>query len=225
MGRLLRWLVAGNPTLTTLLKRAEKAILHCPAGDVRQLGLLRLLTGDATGAADLLARAPGLGWSSARHPGHVLFPAFTSLLAGKRRTKLRSELSARLQEVSGSLFDLALDSPSPARPKLTTPSIAALIALARPGAGIDERGRAGMLDAMQVAATKRVAGILGHKRRRHYDHAAILIACCFELAPTVGKQEKVSEWIVQLRKQYMRFYAFQAELRSALAASASRALG
>lgn len=47
----------------------------------RQLGLLRLLAGDIRAAADLLSQAPGLGWSSEEHPGHVLSPSFALLLA------------------------------------------------------------------------------------------------------------------------------------------------
>jgi hypothetical protein len=33
-------------------------------------------------AAKLLAEAPGLGCSSADHPGHLLFPLFCTLLGG-----------------------------------------------------------------------------------------------------------------------------------------------
>lgn len=48
-----------------------------------QLGLLRLLAGDIRAAADLLSQAPGLGWSSEEHPGHVLFPSFALLLVSR----------------------------------------------------------------------------------------------------------------------------------------------
>jgi hypothetical protein len=130
-------------------------------------------------------------------------------------------LFSRLRDAPRDPFDLDWDSCNRTKPNLATPSIAALIELARPGANIDSRGSASMLEAMQSAATKRVAGILGNKRRRHYDHAATLVACCLELAPFVGKQEVVSDWVASLRKQYSRFYAFQAELKSALAASSS----
>lgn len=74
-----------------------------------------------------------------------------------------------------------------------------------------------MLHAMRVAAEKRVEGILDHKRRRHYGHAATLAACCLELAPVVGKQKAFSDWIDDLRKKHSRFHAFQQELKHALA--------
>ena len=74
-----------------------------------------------------------------------------------------------------------------------------------------------MLKAMQAAARKRVAGILGNKRRRHYDHAAILVACCLELDPVVGKPGAIAKWVTDLRRKYSRFYAFQKEVDHALA--------
>jgi hypothetical protein len=97
------------------------------------------------------------------------------------------------------------------------PPIAELIAKVRPAASIDSKGREVMLEAMRAAATKRVERILGNKRRRHYGHAATLVACCLELAPAVGRQKAVAEWVDQVRKEYSRFYAFQEELKSALA--------
>lgn len=40
-----------------------------------------------------------------------------------------------------------------------------------------------MLDAMRVAAEKRIEEILTHSRRRHYGHAATLAASCLACAP------------------------------------------
>jgi hypothetical protein len=74
-----------------------------------------------------------------------------------------------------------------------------------------------MLEAMRAAAEKRAGGILGKKRRRHYRHSATLVACCLELAPVVGRQEEVADWVDDLRKRYSRFSAFQEELKRALA--------
>ena len=92
---------------------------------------------------------------------------------------------------------------------------------AGPAASIDSKGREAMLEAMRAAATRRVEGILGNKRRGHYGHAARLVACCLELAPAVGKQEIVAEWVGEVRKAYSRFSAFQEECRSALASISS----
>jgi hypothetical protein len=83
----------------------------------------------------------------------------------------------------------------------------------------DAKDRKAMLEAMCAAATRRVEGILGNKRRRYYAHAAMLVACCLELAPAVGEQEAVSSWVDALRADYSRFYAFQEDLKNALASS------
>lgn len=82
---------------------------------------------------------------------------------------------------------------------------------------MDAGGREAMLDAVRTAATRRVEAILGNKRRRHYGHAALLLACCLELAPGVGQQSAVAEWVSDVRKRYSRFHAFQDECTRALA--------
>ena len=217
--RLLRWLGAGSPSAATLVKRAGNAIERCPGKAGRELGLLQVLIGEAQSAAKLLARAPSLGWSSEDHPGHVLFPALAGLLAEGTRAQLAAELFASLEEVPLDPLDMDWndDDRAEPRPKLSTPSIAELISQARPSARIDPKSRAAMLEAMRTAATKRVGGILGKKRRRHYGHAATLVACCLELAPAVGRQEEVAAWVHDLRKHYSRFSAFQEELKRALA--------
>src|SRR5687767_14117077 len=68
---------------TALRLKARRTVSRCPKTVGRQLGLLRLLGCDVSAAADLLLQAPGLGWSSDEHPGHVLFPSFARLLAHK----------------------------------------------------------------------------------------------------------------------------------------------
>ena len=50
--RLLRWLAADGPTPTVLRAKAKKALTRCPRTAGRQLGLLRVLTGDLRAAAD-----------------------------------------------------------------------------------------------------------------------------------------------------------------------------
>lgn len=215
--RLLRWLGAGGPTAATLAKRAEEAIERCPSRAGRQLGLLCVLTGDVHAAAKVLAKAPGLGWSSEDHPGHVLFPAFAGLLADGARGKLSAELFRSLEEAPRDPLDMDREDGDEGSPTLSTPSIAELIGTVRPAAVIDAKGRQAMLEAMRAAATKRVEGIVGNKRRGHYGHAATLLACCLEVAPAVGKQKEVAEWVAEVRKAYSRFYAFQEECRRALA--------
>jgi len=217
--RLLRWLGAGSPSATTIVKRARSAIDHCPRKAGQELGLLKLLIGDLQSAAELLAHAPGLGWSREDHPGHVLFPAFAGLLAEGTGAELAAEFFASLAEAPYDPLDRDWDGgdKAEARPKLSTPSIAELISKARLSSRIDPAARGAMLEAMRAAAEKRAVGILGNKRRRHYGHVATLVACCLELAPAVEGQEEVADWADDLRNRYSRFYAFQEELKRALA--------
>jgi hypothetical protein len=67
------------------------------------------------------------------------------------------------------------------KPKLTTPSIAMLIQSTRSSIALTDPDRDTAIDAMRVAADKRVEGILGNSRRRHYGHAALLVACVWRM--------------------------------------------
>ena len=192
---------------------------HCPARAARQLGLLHLLTGDVQAAAGVLAKAPGLGWSSEDHPGHVLFSACAGLLAEGTGATHGAELFAGLKEPLRDPLDADWDSGDARPPRLTMPSIGELIALAH--SNIDPEDREVVLEAMRAAASRRVEGILSHRRRHHYGHAAALVACCLEVAPTVGKRKELADWVDGVRKKYSRFYAFQQELTTALASSSS----
>ena len=86
---------------------------------------------------------------------------------------------------------------------------------------VDSNGREAMHSALRVAAAKRVEGILRNKRRRYYRHAALLVACCLQLAPVTGKEAEVAAWVGDLRRTYSRFHAFQEECKRALASIAS----
>jgi hypothetical protein len=216
MTRLLRWLGAGSPTGAVVVRRARAAINHCPSEAGRQLGLLRVLTGDVEAAAGILAAAPGLGWSNEEHPGHVLVPVFAGLLAGRVKARISAALFRDLGEAPDDPWEMAGEGGGK-RPTLGTPRIPELIEIVRPEKGVGARDRKAMLDAMRVAAAKRVEGILGNKRRAYYGHAAILLACCLELAPAVGDQDEVREWVAGIRKEYSRFYAFQEECRAVMA--------
>jgi len=226
--RLQRWLGAGSPEGATVVDRAKQAFEHCPRTAGRQRGLLCYLTGDARRAAALLARAPGLGWSDEEHPGHLLFSAFAAMLTEGSGTTLDPALWESLRERSWTAIHGDGDWGDPgeddgtgrtggaASLKLDTPSAPDLFALARPGIGLDSRDRAAVLKAMRAAATKRTQGVLANKRRRHYGHAAALVACCLQVSSGIGEQDSALAWIEGLRKEYSRFAAFRGELKTAL---------
>lgn len=239
--RLLRWLGAGNPTTGAVVGRAKRAVGKCPAKEGRQLGLLYVLTGDLEKAAALLTRAPGLGWSEANHPAHLLFPAFATfltegteaelppaLLDGLRQKPREFPYAGWVDDESDEDADWDEDwnedwdeaesrSQDGALPELACPSIMDLLEVAQPDKNIESASRRAMRKAMQTAVAKRADGILANKRRSYYAQVAALAACCLEISAAVGERDSAQAWLEALRKKYSRFYAFQGELKNALA--------
>ena len=214
--RLLRWLVDDGHTPTMLRAKAKRALTRCPRTAGRQLGLLRVLVGDLRAAADLLSKAPGLGWSSEDHPGHVLFSLLATLLANGTPRKVSDTLIANLESASRDPLGAFSPDDDEGRPGLVTPSIVGLIQDIRSSVTLDEADRDAMLRAMRLAAEKRMDGILGNSRSRHYGHAAMLAASCRALAPR-GRETELSAWIEGLRQTYSRRHAFRQELTRAMA--------
>ena len=111
---------------------------------------------------------------------------------------------------------LPSDAESDGGPRLPQPSVLGLVRRADVMARVTRGDRAAMLAAMKVAALRRTDGVLAEKRRRHYGHAAALIACCVELEAGGGTPGAASLWADELRVKTSRFPAFQGELRAAL---------
>ena len=103
------------------------------------------------------------------------------------------------------LKSLSLDRDEPCLPN---PSVDEIMALA----GLDDvksdHERVGMIRAMKTAARKRIEGVTKHKRRRHYGHAASLVAAC----AAVDKSPGMSKWMAAIQSEYRRFPALQREL-------------
>jgi hypothetical protein len=215
LARLVRWLVTEDRRPTTLRTKARKIVSRCPKTAGRQLGLLRLLAGDISAAADLLSQAPGLGWSSDEHPGHLLFPSFALLLARRTSRRVPDTLLADLGSTCRDPLEALYPDDVESRPKLGTPSIATLIQRASSTIIVADEDLRSMVGAMRVAAERRVEGVLGNSRRRHYGHAAMLVASCVLLAPAAGGKG-FSAWMAGLRQTYSRRHAFRKELRRAM---------
>ena len=196
MVRLRRWL-GSSASREVLLGRVTEAVAHCPKQEHRQRALLHLLSGDLAAAAELLASADGLGWSSDDHPGHLLFPLFASLLGG---VELPGDTARDYDDLS-----LLADHDEP---RLTTPEVVDLIDLAAIGAPIDAATRSTIIDAMRTAAEKRVAGVTENKCRRHYGHAASLALACAQ----VDGSAQGNKWLDDIRDEYRRYPALRREL-------------
>jgi hypothetical protein len=211
MSRLLRWLAVDGDEYDRIPSKAARSLARCPKTATRQIGLLRVLVGDVTGAAAVLAKSPGLGWSNPDHPGHTLFPLLAMLLSnGTIGGAFVTELEATGRDPLES-FAMTEDEH---KPKLVTPSMVTLIQGARPGVVLTDADRDAAIDAMRIAAEKRTEGILDNSRRQHYGHAALLVASCIAFAPTTREAELL-KWAVDLRQRYWRRHAFRGELARA----------
>lgn len=211
MSRLCRWL-GSSSTTATLGKRVGEALEACPKQATRQQALLHVLSHDFVSAAKLLASGPGLGWSIGEHPGHLLFPLFARLLGGSRKPSRREldpvfHRGADLDELEGMAAD-------PEEPRLATPEVDALLALAGVASISDATSRRAVLAAMKKAAESRVAGVTEQKRRRRYGHAAELVATCV----ACDKPDETKRWAAALQAEYERFPALRDELERALRA-------
>lgn len=199
--RLLRWLGAA-PDEAALQHRAALALAACPPAAHRQRAWLHVLRGEFDAAAALLAAAPGLGWSSPEHPGHFLFPVFQFLLGG--RTAAPPMEPAGLDGAVGALHRV---SGPGGPPRLATPEPGDILRLAGGAPTPSATDRTRMLAALRTAAEKRVAGVTGEKRRRHYGHAASLVAACL----ACDRTPDASRWALGIRDAYRRYPAFRAE--------------
>jgi hypothetical protein len=209
--RLLRWLEGDGRDQVPLRTKAARALTRCPKTAARQVGLLRVLTGDVAEAAAVLAKSPGLGWSDSDHPGHTIFPILAMLLSeGTTGDALVTELEATGRDPLESLAVLDEEH----KPRLGTPSIVALIQSVRPSIALSDPDRDAAIDAMRIAAAKRTDGILGNSRRQHYGHAAQLVASCVAFAPK-RRASELLRWATDLRQQYWRRHAFREELARA----------
>jgi hypothetical protein len=216
MTRLLRWLAVDGDEYERIRSKATRSLTRCPKTAARQIGLLRVLVGDVTGAAAVLAKSPGLGWSDPDHPGHTLFPLLAITLSnGTIGGASVTELEATGRDP---LESLAVPDEGQ-KPRLSTPSIMVLIQSVRPSIALTDPDRDAVIDAMRIAAEKRTEGILRNSRRQHYGHAALLVASCVACAPK-SRASELLRWAADLRQQYWRRHAFREEL-----ARASESLG
>ncbi len=175
-----------------------------------------MLVGDLPAAADVLSKAPGLGWSSEDHPGHLVFPLLAVLLADGTERRVGDALLAELESTCRDELAAFSAEDANGRPTLATPSMVAFIQDARPMITMADADRDVAITAMRIAADKRVEGVLGHSRRRHYGHAALLVASCLAFVPK-SREAELSKWVADLRQQYSRRSAFRQELAQACA--------
>jgi len=97
-------------------------------------------------------------------------------------------------------------------PRLDTPAVLTVLRAAGVPGDVRPTIRSTVHDALRAAASARVHGVLRERRRRHYGHAALLVACCVEL-----DADRAVRWGADLRERTRRFPAFCAALDDSLA--------
>jgi hypothetical protein len=205
--RLRRWLGSARGK-AAVRRRAAEALAACPEQAHRQRAFLHVLQGECDAAAKLLASAPGLGWSDSEHPGHLLFHLFRHLLADGPAP---SRAAAAERGYRLDMEELELLTADGDEPRVAAPEAGDIVR--RAGIeGMDRRARAAVLAAMRKAAERRVAGVTEQKRRRHYGHAAELVAACLTCDPS----PEAARWVASVRQTYRRFPALRAELEERL---------
>lgn len=212
MLRLRRWLGSAT-SKATLRKRTAQALDACPKQASRQRAFLHILQGDFEPAAKRLGAAPGLGWSDGEHPGHLLFPLFTRLLGGQwKRTSPRAEpLAHRGMDIEELESMTAADD----QPRLAALEVDQVLRQAGIEGIPTVAARSAALAAMRKAAEGRLAEVTAQKLRRHYGHAADLVAACVGCDPST----ETARWVAALRAEHRRFPALRAELDRALGSS------
>jgi hypothetical protein len=212
MLRLRRWLGSAGSE-AAIQKRTAEALEACPKPAARQRALLHVIQSDFEAAATLLAAAPGLGWSTSEHPGHLLFPLFAGLLGGTRPPP--SESTELLSHRGLGIDELELMTDDSDEPRLSTPEIEQILRTAGIDAIPKAEARDAVLVAMRKAAENRLAGVTDQKRRRQYGHAAELVAVCLGC----DRSPETARWAASMRTEYQRFPALRAELDRALGSS------
>jgi hypothetical protein len=210
--RLRRWLGSVGAE-ARVRKAASQASRACPKGDECQRAVLHLALGDFDSAAKCLAAAPGLGWSHAEHPGHVVFDLLHGLLSGRVADVAAAEDALALRRLD--LDEIEEMTADPDEPRVRAPELGEILARAGVEGPLQGESRAAVLAALRAAAEKRVAGVIGKRRRRHYGQAARLVATCAALE----RSPATSAWTERLRVKYSRYPALQRELDECLAES------
>jgi hypothetical protein len=152
--RSVRWLAVADHGQEPIRAKATRALPRCPKSAARQIGLLRVVVGDVAGAGAGWRSRPAWGWSNPDHPGHALLPLLATLLSnGTIGDALVAELRGDGARSVGVLCDdrggqADADHAINGRAKQR----------ARPSIALTDSDCDAVIDAMRMAAEKRVEG-------------------------------------------------------------------
>jgi hypothetical protein len=104
--------------------------------------------------------------------------------------------------------ELEILSAPPDEPRLVVPDVSEILRRAGIEGSVEPTARRAVLAAMRKATEKRLSGVTEEKRRRHYGHAASLVALCL----ACQRSPATLRWVESIRTEYRRFPALRAEI-------------
>ncbi|MBN2526843.1 MAG: hypothetical protein JXR76_10660 [Deltaproteobacteria bacterium] len=211
--RLRCWLGAAD-TSDERLKIGKMALAKCPVDELAQRAFLLLQQSDVIGAARMVGSASGLGWSSFQHPGHSMVPLLCGVFENGEEVlrSLENVLeSPSVDDFSGCTEIEGGCEETISKSVMPCPEPAALLQSVDDlckSYGNDVSVQKAVLKELKKAARKRVQGIVGNQRRRHYGHAALLMTLCVRL----DDGSDTRKWFDGLKQEYRCYPAFQCQL-------------
>jgi len=171
-----------------------------------------LLAGEVEAAYQLAAGENVLGWSSRSNSQSLVVAAFLVLLSGKTSEALPPNLAQLWQwglQSSAALWYSSSSDPIQAR---LEPVYAELLSSELLSRDQPEKFLSWCLDVGQ----RRAAAIVGNQYRKSYGKAATVTVACAEVLRLRGDQQAATRFVDEIRNQFPRHRAFQAELKAAL---------
>jgi hypothetical protein len=201
-----------------------------PDAPDRLIAELLLLAGRPDEAADLLVKAPPLGWSRAGHPGAVVLPFLMVAATGRpvppdttvmgRQFVAIDTIGARDAAPSVGRFPGDAETSGQIAGGQGAPQISLSALLAqRLSAQVTPEQRQRWLALTQSTVEQRVNAVVTSKHRGAYARIAELAAACAETL-TLSKDTAAGEtFLAQVRARYPRHVAFRRELDVAVGSS------
>jgi len=203
--------------------------LETPAWvDKSVLSHAHVLAGDLVSAHELGSKQKVLGWSDSDNSQGLVVPLFLVLLSGKPPNALPSNLKslwrAALAISAGADFEWEVDDwaePDRAEPALQK-RLERLYAEHLPRLVLSPAQQTNFLNWCLAVTRQRVKAIVGDLHRQSYGKAARLTAACGEVLRLRGEAEAARVFVDELREQFPRHRAFQAELDTAMGSNRRR---
>jgi hypothetical protein len=164
----------------------------------------------------LSAREKVLGWSTPDNPQGMVVPFFLMLLAGKSPSALPPNLQHIWQQGLQNSMEFGWQEEADKEEKKLLKRLEQAYVERLPSLRLSDDQQAELLSWCLKVAKQRVKEIVSSQHRGAYDRAATLIAACAEALRLRGEEKDADTLLSNIRDQYPRHRAFQAELNTAM---------